>query len=51
MCVVFYSGMLLGLGANPCCLAGTGKSESVKALGDLFGWQVLVFNCDEISTS
>ena len=50
-CAVFYSGMLLGLGASPYCPAGTGKSESVKALGDLFGRQVLVFNCDEVSTS
>ena len=29
-------------------LAGTGKTESVKALGNLFGRQVLVFNCDEV---
>ena len=29
-------------------LAGTGKTESVKALGNLFGQQVLVFNCDEV---
>ena len=43
--------MLLGRGVNPYCPAGTGKSESVKALGDLFGRQVLVFNCDEVSTS
>ena len=48
---VFYSGMLLVLGANPYCPAGTGKSESVKALSDLFGRRVLVFNCDEVSTS
>ena len=27
---------------------GTGKTESVKALGGLFGRQVLVFNCDEV---
>mgnify|MGYP003351260471 CR=1 FL=1 len=27
--------------------AGTGKTESVKALGQAFGRQVLVFNCDE----
>ena len=39
----------MGLGGNSYCLAGTGKSESVKALGDLFDWQVLVFNCDEVS--
>lgn len=28
--------------------AGTGKTESVKALGSTFGRQVLVFNCDEV---
>ena len=27
---------------------GTGKTESVKALGGLLGRQVLVFNCDEV---
>ena len=27
--------------------SGTGKTESVKAMGGLFGRQVLVFNCDE----
>uniref|UniRef100_A0A1I7SEA2 Cytoplasmic dynein 2 heavy chain 1 n=1 Tax=Bursaphelenchus xylophilus TaxID=6326 RepID=A0A1I7SEA2_BURXY len=37
----------LGLGGNPFGPAGTGKTESVKALGNLFGRQVLVFNCDE----
>lgn len=30
--------------------AGTGKTESVKALGSAFGRQVLVFNCDEVSS-
>ena len=39
--------MQLGLGGNPYGPAGTGKTESVKALGGLFGRQVLVFNCDE----
>jgi dynein heavy chain 2 len=29
------------------CAAGTGKTESVKALGAALGRQVLVFNCDE----
>lgn len=40
-------GMRMGLGGNPYGPAGTGKTESVKALGGLFGRQVLVFNCDE----
>ncbi|XP_062329494.1 dynein cytoplasmic 2 heavy chain 1 [Osmerus eperlanus] len=39
--------MNMGLGGNPYGPAGTGKTESVKALGGLFGRQVLVFNCDE----
>ena len=41
-------GMAMGLGGNPYGPAGTGKTESVKALGGLFGRQVLVFNCDEV---
>jgi dynein heavy chain 2 len=40
-------GMMLGYGGNPYGPAGTGKTESVKALGQAFGRQVLVFNCDE----
>ena len=43
-------GMHMGLGGNPYGPAGTGKTESVKALGGLFGRQVLVFNCDEVSS-
>ncbi|KAJ3344816.1 Cytoplasmic dynein 2 heavy chain 1 [Entophlyctis luteolus] len=39
--------MFSGFGGNPFGPAGTGKTESVKALGALFGRQVLVFNCDE----
>ncbi|KAJ3333485.1 Cytoplasmic dynein 2 heavy chain 1, partial [Kappamyces sp. JEL0680] len=39
--------MANGFGGNPFGPAGTGKTESVKALGVLFGRQVLVFNCDE----
>eukprot|EP01135_Chromosphaera_perkinsii_P005308 Nk52_evm1s338 gene=Nk52_evmTU1s338 len=40
-------GMHMGFGGNPYGPAGTGKTESVKALGVAFGRQVLVFNCDE----
>lgn len=40
--------MHLGMGGNPYGPAGTGKTESVKALGALLGRQVLVFNCDEV---
>lgn len=40
--------MHMGLGGNPYGPAGTGKTESVKAMGGLFGRQVLVFNCDEV---
>lgn len=40
-------GMHMGFGGNPYGPAGTGKTESVKALAGCFGRQVLVFNCDE----
>lgn len=40
-------GMHMGFGGNPYGPAGTGKTESVKALGAAFGRQVLVFNCDK----
>lgn len=45
---LFSQGMHLGMGGNPYGPAGTGKTESVKALGCLLGRQVLVFNCDEV---
>jgi len=40
-------GMHMGFGGNPYGPAGTGKTESVKALASCLGRQVLVFNCDE----
>jgi dynein heavy chain 2 len=40
-------GMRMGFGGNPYGPAGTGKTESVKALASCLGRQVLVFNCDE----
>ncbi|KAF7378965.1 hypothetical protein HZH66_015199 [Vespula vulgaris] len=39
--------MKLGLGGSPTGPAGTGKTESVKALGSILGRLVIVFNCDE----
>jgi hypothetical protein len=39
--------MYFRLGGSPFGPAGTGKTESVKALGHHLGRFVLVFNCDE----
>jgi len=45
--ITLTQALRLGYGGNPYGPAGTGKTESVKALGHAFGRQVLVFNCDE----
>ena len=45
--LVLTQGVAAGYGGNPYGPAGTGKTESVKALGAALGRQVLVFNCDE----
>ncbi|CAH2091875.1 unnamed protein product [Euphydryas editha] len=45
--LILTQSLHLGLVGNPFGPAGTGKTESVKALGSLFGRLVLVFNCDE----
>ena len=37
----------LKLGASPYGPAGSGKTETIKALGALLGCQVIVHNCDE----
>lgn len=39
--------MKLGLDGSLTGPAGTGKTESVKALGGILGRLVIVFNCDE----
>ncbi|GIY30537.1 cytoplasmic dynein 2 heavy chain 1, partial [Caerostris extrusa] len=42
-------GMHMGMGGNPYGPAGTGKTESVKALGSLFGRQVLGIDVKSMS--
>ena len=44
--LVLTQAVRLGCGGNPYGPAGTGKTESVKALGQALARQVLVFNCD-----
>lgn len=39
------------LGANPFGPAGSGKTETIKALGNFLGCQVIVHNCDETNDS
>eukprot|EP00644_Phytophthora_capsici_P006196 jgi/Phyca11/8904/fgenesh1_pm.PHYCAscaffold_32_\ len=43
----YFGALDFGMGGNPFGPAGTGKTESVKALGSHLGRFVLVFNCDE----
>ncbi|XP_072941902.1 cytoplasmic dynein 2 heavy chain 1 [Epargyreus clarus] len=45
--LILTQALHLGLVGNPFGPAGTGKTESVKALGALVGRLVLIFNCDE----
>ncbi|CAH2063391.1 unnamed protein product, partial [Iphiclides podalirius] len=45
--LILTQALHLGSMGNPFGPAGTGKTESVKALGGLVGRLVLVFNCDE----
>jgi dynein heavy chain 1 len=47
-CFISMTGALeQGLGGSPFGPAGTGKTETIKALGQNLGKLVLVFNCDE----
>lgn len=47
-CFLAMTGALdQGLGGSPFGPAGTGKTETIKSLGQNLGKMVLVFNCDE----
>lgn len=48
VCLWSFQALHLGSMGNPFGPAGTGKTESVKALGGLVGRLVLIFNCDEV---
>lgn len=45
--ITIFSALASGMGGNPYGPAGTGKTETIKALGQRLGRQVMVFNCDE----
>lgn len=45
--LIYIAFIICRLGGSPFGPAGTGKTESVKALGHKIGRFVLVFNCDE----
>ncbi|CAF4954820.1 unnamed protein product [Pieris macdunnoughi] len=45
--LILTQSLHFGFIGNPFGPAGTGKTESVKALGGLVGRLVLIFNCDE----